>query len=158
MKNSLRHLVAAGLAVAVLGAGMTAGTASADPVKDRKNAMKTMGKANKTIGEFAKGGGDLTAAVAAAKQIASTAETLPGMFPKGSGDGYGKTTRAKADIWKDWEKFQASTKALVVAANNFANWSQMADASTMKSAAGAIGKSCGGCHKAFRGPKPKKAM
>jgi cytochrome c556 len=158
MKNSLKHLVAAGLAVAVLGAGMTTGTAFADAVKDRKATMKSISKANKAIGAYAKGGGDLASAVAAAKQIASTAEKLPGMFPKGSGDGYGKTTRAKPAIWTDWDKFQSSAKALGVAANNFVNWSQMADASTMKSAAGAVGKSCGGCHKAFRGPKPKKGM
>jgi cytochrome c556 len=158
MRNSLKHLVAAGLAVAVLGAGMTAGTAFADPVKDRKAAMKDISKANKVIGAYAKGGGDLASAVAAAKQIAAVGEKLPGLFPKGSGEGYGKTTRAKPAIWSDWDKFQSSAKALVVAANNFTSWSQMADASTMKSAAGAVGKSCGGCHKVFRGPKPKKGM
>jgi len=43
-----------------------------------------------------------------------------------------------------------------MAATNFANWSQMGDADTLKSASGTIAKSCGGCHKAFRGPKPKK--
>ena len=156
MKNLFKHVVAAGLAVAVIGAGMAMTPAFADPTKDRKAAMKSISKNNKIIVAYTKGKGDLASAVAAAKKIASIGESLPAMFPAGSGDGYGKTTRAKAAIWSDWDKFKKASDALVVASSNFANWSSMGDASTLKDASGAIRKSCGGCHKPFRGPKPKK--
>ena len=78
------------------------------------------------------------------------------MFPKGTGMGHGTKTRAKAVIWSDWDKFKKASGALVMASTNFANWSQLGSAATLKAASGAIGKSCGGCHKPFRGPKPKK--
>lgn len=157
MKNWCKYFVAAGLAVAVLGAGMTTSPAFADSLKDRKAAMKDLSKANKVIKAYTQGKGDLKSAVAAAKKMASLAETLPAMFPKGTGMGHhGMKTRAKAEIWKDWDKFKKANSNLVMASSNFANWSQMGDESTLKSAFGAIGKSCGGCHKPFRGPKPKK--
>ena len=156
MKNGWKHLVAAGLAIAVLGAGMTTNPAFADPLKDRKATMKSISKANKVIVGYTKGKGDLASAVAAAKKIASLAKTLPALFPHGSGMGYGTKTRAKAAIWTDWAKFQKAAGTLAMNANNFANWSQMGTDATLKSASGAIRKSCGGCHKPFRGPKPKK--
>jgi cytochrome c556 len=118
--------------------------------------MKNISKANKVIVGYTKGNGDLASAVATAKKIASLAETLPALFPHGSGIGYGTKTRAKPAIWKDWGKFQKAASTLAMNANNFANWSQMGTDATLKSASGAIRKSCGGCHKPFRGPKPKK--
>ncbi len=156
MKNWCKHFVAAGLAVAVLGAGIATEPAYADALKDRKASMKSQSKALKVIKGYTKGQGDLKSAVAAAKKIASLAETIPALFPQGSGMGYGTKTRAKPAIWKDWDKFKKASVSLAMNANNFANWSAMGDAATLKSAAGAIGKSCGGCHKSFRGPKPKK--
>ena len=156
MKNWFKHLAAAGLAVAFLGAGMTTSPAYADAVKDRKAAMKSIGKANKAIKAYVAGKGDLAAAVAGAKKIASVGHNFVGFFPKGSDAGYGKTHRAKAAIWSDWDKFKKANSAMITASNNFANWSKMGDAATLKGAQKAIGKSCGGCHKPFRGPKLKK--
>lgn len=156
MKNLLNCFVAAGLALAVFGAGVAMNSAYADPLKDRKATMKTFSKSNKVIRSFAKGSGDIASAVAAAKKIASLAETLPQLFPHGSGMGYGTKTRAKPEIWKNWGKFQKASATLAMNANNFAKWSAMGSDATLKSAAGAIGKSCGACHKSFRGPKPKK--
>lgn len=158
MKNWGKTLLAAGLAMAVLGAGMTTNTAIADPLKDRKAAMKSISKANKVIKGYTKGKGDLKQAVAAANKIASIAKTLPAMFPAGSGKGYGKTTRSKPAIWTDWKNFEKANNALVMAASRFSSRSSMGTAATMKASAGAIGKSCGGCHKLFRGKKIKKKM
>ena len=156
MKNCWKHLVAAGLAVAVLGAGMTTNPAYADSLKDRKAAMKTISKANKAIKAYTKGQGSLADAVMAAKKIASVGKTIPAMFPQGTGMGHGAKTRAKGAIWSDWAKFKKANDAMIVASTNFANWSQLGSADTMKGATKAIGKSCGGCHKPFRGPKKKK--
>ena len=158
MKNWGKTMIAAGLAMAVLSAGMITTSAMADPLKDRKAAMKSISEANKVIKGYTKGKGDLKQAVAAANQIASIAKALPDLFPAGSGKGYGKTTRAKPAIWSDWKNFQKANDALVVAASRFASRSSMGDAATMKASAGAIGKSCGGCHKLFRGKKIKKKM
>ena len=77
MKNCWKHLVVAGLAVAVLGVGMMTNPANADPLKDRKAAMKSISKANKAIKAYSKGQGDLAAAVAAVKKIAAGAKCFP---------------------------------------------------------------------------------
>jgi cytochrome c556 len=158
MKNILKHMVAAGLAVAVLGAGISTGPAFADALKDRKAGMKTLSKSNKVIKAYTKGKADLAAAVSAAKKMTAVAKSMPDLFPAGTGMGHGKKTRAKGAIWSDWKKFKAANDAMVVATTNFANWAQLGSASTMKDASKAIGKSCGGCHKPFRGPKSKKKM
>ncbi len=147
MKNWYRNIVAAGVAVAVLGIGMATNPAFADPAKDRQAVMKTMSKAGKALGKAAKGG--MTAdAQKQAQIIVAATEKLESMFPKGSGEGYGKTNRAKPEIWSDWAKFQKANATLKSAA--------MKVASGDLKAAGDIGKACGACHKAFRGPKPKK--
>lgn len=71
-------------------------------------------------------------------------------------DGYGPNTesgsvntRAKAEIWKDWAKFEkygkevkAETAKLVSAAGT--------DLNALKGAVGATGKQCNGCHDDFR--------
>jgi cytochrome c556 len=115
-----------------------------------------MSKANKVLKAYSKGKGNKAAAMAAAKKIASIAKSLPVMFPKGSGKGYGKVTRAKTAIWEDWAKFKKAAGALGAAANKVASVTQMGTAKTGMEVAGGIGKNCGGCHKPFRGPKPKK--
>lgn len=141
-----KHIAAAGVAMAVLGAGMTTTPAFADPVKDRQTTMKNISKANKALQQAAKAK-DPAAAKAAAMTLLAHAEKVEAMFPKGSGEGYGKTTRAKPEIWTDWEKFQAASKDLEEATRKVANGDL--------GAAADVGKSCGGCHKAFRGPKLK---
>ena len=147
MKNLWKHVVAAGLAVAVIGAGVT--PASADVVKDRQMAMKSLSKANKALGKAAKAG-DAAAAQKQAMMIVAASDKLEALFPKGSGAGYGEKHQSKADIWKDWDKFQKANAAMKAAAQKVASGDLKA--------AGDIGKTCGGCHKPFRGPKIKKKM
>ena len=148
MKNWWKHAAAAGIAVAILGAGVTTTTASADVLKDRSAAMKSISKANKALQKAAKGG-MAADAQKQAKIIVAVADKMESLFPKGSGAGYGEETRAKADIWTDWAKFQKANAAMKAAAMKVAVGDM--------SAAPEIGKTCGGCHKPFRGPKLKKS-
>ena len=148
MKNWWKHAAAAGIAVAILGAGMTT-TAVADPLKDRSAAMKSISKASKAIKKAAKGGMAADAQKQAAI-IVAVSDKMESLFPKGSGAGYGEKTRAKPDIWTDWAKFQKANAAMKSVAMKVAGGDM--------SAAADIGKTCGGCHKPFRGPKIKKKM
>jgi cytochrome c556 len=77
------------------------------------------------------------------------AETVPGLFPKGTGIGdKGVTkTRAVQDIWTKSAKFKAVSDALVTALK--AAEAAPAD----KSKLGAVTKTCKDCHDAFRGPE-----
>jgi len=150
MRKFMKSIMAAGLAVAVIGIGSAVTSASyADAVKDRKAAMKTVAKSNKAMGKAAKAG-DKAAAVANANALIASAKQFVTLFPKGTDRGKlgEKATRAKPEIWAEWSKFETANNAMIAQA--------MKVAAGDLSAAKAMGKTCGGCHKPFRGPKAKK--
>jgi cytochrome c556 len=58
-------------------------------------------------------------------------------------------TRAKAEIWQDWDNFEqafADVQAAVATLADVAGEGQPA----LKTAVGGLGKACGACHKPFR--------
>lgn len=151
MKNWVKHFVAAGLSVAVLGAGVTAtqpALADGHAVKERKATFKGISKANKAIKNAVKASDKATAMKQAAMIVAS-ADKLAGLFPKGTDRGTldAKVTRAKPEIWSDWDTFKARLADLRSVASQVAG-GDMAAAKNM-------GKACGACHKLFRGKKVK---
>lgn len=149
MKNWVKHFVAAGLAVAVIGTGVAVTQpAYADAVSDRQKTFKGISKANKALQKAAKAG-DKTAAMAQAAIIVASADKLAGLFPKGTGRGTlsDKATRAKPEIWSDWDTFKEKLAGLRGVASKVAG----GDLATAKD----IGKACGACHKLFRGKKVK---
>jgi cytochrome c556 len=152
MMKQCRNLGVVVLTIAILGAGLVSSpSAQADPLKDRKAAMKKMGKANKAIKKAAKAG-DTAAVTREARIIVAITGQIEAMFPKGTGRAElgPKATRAKNVIWQDWATFQTKIKALRSSASSIAG-------GDMKAALKGVGKSCGGCHKLFRGKKPKKS-
>ena len=127
-------------------------------IKERQALMKSNSKNFKVIKGFVKKGKGSAADVRkAAMVLASNAARIPGLFVKGTSlkDGVGQT-RAKPAIWVMWADFEAASAKLKAAGANLAKVAAGGDAAAIKVAAGAIGKSCGGCHKPFRGPRPKK--
>ena len=135
MNHWVKHVIAAGLAVAVIGAGIAATQpAFADVVKDRRAEMKKISKANKALKKSSKAG-KISESKRQARIIIASADKLTSMWPRGTGrNALGKrATRAKPNIWKDWDTF---SKGL--------------------GAAKGMGKTCGGCHKKFRAKKAKR--
>lgn len=150
MKKLLNTLMVACFAIAVVGAGSAfVSPAQADAVKDRKAAMKTVSKSNKAIQAAAKAG-DKDAAAKAANALIAAGKQFATLFPKGTDrDTLGaKATRAKPEIWAQWSKFEEANNAMIAQAMKVAGGDL--------AAAKGMGKTCGGCHKPFRGPKPKK--
>ncbi len=127
-------------------------------IKERRALMKSNSKSFKVIKAFVKKGtGSAGDVQKAAVTVAWNAAQIPGLFVKGTSlkDGVGQT-RAKPAIWVKWSDFEAAAGKLKKASANLARVAAGGNAGAIKAAAGAIGKSCGGCHKPFRGPKPKK--
>jgi len=158
MTNRTGYMIAAALAVAVLGTGM-APPAAADmgAVKERQNTMKAISKANKTVQGAAKGKVDGAKAAAAANEIAMLAGKISGLFPKGtSSKELAKATRAKPDIWMEMDKFKGDANGLKAAAEKVAKVAAMGDKAALAAAAKGLEQACTDCHKSFRGPKPKK--
>lgn len=62
-------------------------------------------------------------------------------------------TDAKAEIWKEWDKFAAGFEALGQEAMKLAEVAQKNDAEAIAAQAKKLGEACGSCHKPYRKPK-----
>jgi len=82
--------------------------------------------------------------------IASATNKLFNMWPEGSGGG---NTRAKAQIWSDKTDFKAKLVDLKKAGDELVSSVDGTDLAAAKSAFIGVGKTCGTCHKLYRGPK-----
>ena len=161
MHGLMKHGILAALATAILVAGapqVVLAQSAGDVIKERRALMKSNSKTNKIVGAFVKKGKGSAADVAAAgRRLASNAGKITALFVKGTSaaDGVGKT-RAKPAIWAKWSEFEAAAAKLKSAGANLAKVAATGDKAAIKVAGGAIGKSCGGCHKLFRAKKKKK--
>ena len=82
--------------------------------------------------------------------ITSATNKLFNMWPDGSGGG---STRAKAEIWSDKTDFEANLMDLKKATDKLVSSVVGTDLALAKSAFIGVGKTCGTCHKLYRGPK-----
>lgn len=119
-------------------------------VDERIVGMKTMGGNLKATAQAA------TPAEAKAKiaEAIAFAESIPTHFPKGTGVGDAGVTKTRAlqDIWAKPAEFKAASDALVAALKGV-EAALGGDKAKVDAAFGAVGPSCGGCHKLFRGPE-----
>ena len=88
------------------------GTANADIIADRKAGFKRNADSMKAIAA-AIGSGDYQTVINRAEGIASWANTIPSYFPEGSDSG---DTKARAEIWFEFDAFKAKAKANETAA------------------------------------------
>ena len=72
------------------------------------------------------------------------------IFPAGSGVG---ETRAKPEIWQNWAKFEAATKAFQAETKELARVAETGDMAAVGAQLNKVGESCVGCHKPFRKKK-----
>jgi cytochrome c556 len=121
----------------------------------RRAIMKSNGKNMRVVVGFMKKGVGTTADVAvAARNIASNLSRFPNNFPKGTAQGTGAgNTRAKAEIWGNWSRFTGGAARVAKLALDLSLAAETGDKGAIGAARGALGKGCGGCHKAWRGPK-----
>jgi cytochrome c556 len=148
-------------AVAVLAGVQSAPVLAQDDMKMksvemRQKGMKGLGGHNKVIVAYLKEGKGTPADVAKhAKEIASTAATIPKWFPKGTGEGDGVgDTRAKAEIWMKPDEFEKAAMNLADLAGKVAMAAESGNKGAIAAAFGNMGKNgCGGCHQVFRAPK-----
>lgn len=117
----------------------------------RDDAMGTLSDNMKVLAAFVKEDkGSMAEVTAAAENVHRVAMEIPALFevqstPEGS--------RAKPEIWSDWDTFVKDAKALEDASNTLLMAAKAGDAQAVKAAFGKVGGSCGDCHKPFRAPK-----
>ncbi len=142
----------AALAALVMTTAVSSVQASEDQIKFRKTVMKGQGATMGALAAVVKGKANAKNAAGLAAALAALSRVAPGIFPKGSAKG---KTRAKAEIWSKPKEFKAAVMAFQKASANLAKVAKGGNAGAIKKAFGGVGKSCGGCHKAFRKPKKK---
>jgi len=142
------------LLVGVFLAGLAAAWAStgaeklpAGPIRDRYELMEEIGSHAKNIGNTIRAG--KTDGVAeSAKAIRDRSERIPGLFPAGSTH---PNSRAKDEIWTDWQGFEEDASALSKAA------AELGQAAQSGQDVGPVSRrmfeACKSCHQRFRKPE-----
>lgn len=124
------------------------GTAIADPVKERQELMKTVGKNTKLSADMVKGKVKFDSLMAgeAMETIAAVPDKYVTLFPEGSGGG---ETEAGPKIWTDMAGFKAEADKLKNAALAGV---KAADSGpdAFKAAFGELTKTCKSCHQDYR--------
>ncbi len=85
-----------------------------------------------------------------ARQLAASAKLIGAAFKNDLGQ---DATDAQPKIWSDWSGFEAAIADLDKAANALADAAASGDPKAVGPAVKGLGKSCGGCHEAYRKPK-----
>jgi len=149
----LRQLIIAA-AAGVVTVGLAAGAAFAGGhtvAEQRVMVMKGIAGHMKALAAVAKGEAQADAGTPVHGQaIQELSLTVRFLWPEGSG---GANTRAKDEIWQQWDKFMAANDAFKHAAPKLAAAAKTGDRAQIGAALGEVGKTCGGCHKPFRKPK-----
>jgi cytochrome c556 len=128
-------------------------TWAADPITERRDAMKGNGAAMKAINETLEKGGSAADLAPHAAKINDTAMKLATLFPTGSDQPQGKDpgqTMAKPDIWQNPDDFAAKIKVFQDEAAMFQTAVSGGDMGVIKAEFEKLGGACGDCHKSYR--------
>ena len=122
------------------------GTANADIIADRKAGFKGNADSMKGIAA-ALGSGDYQTVISRAEGIARWANKIPSYFPEGSDSG---DTKARAEIWFEFDAFKAKAKANETAARTLVTAAKSGDQGAMMAGLKNLGASCKSCHSDFK--------
>ena len=132
-------------ALLMTGAAFAAVTATDPDVIARKDLMKTIGGAAKTLGGMASGevAHDAAAAEAAKQAMIAAAAEIEAKFTANVEDA---GSEAKPEVWTGWDAFLAKAKGLGDAATGL----DVASAETIGAGMKNIGGACKACHTDYR--------
>ncbi len=120
--------------------------AQADVIAERKANFKANAAAMKAI-RAALGAGDFEMVVRQATTIANWALVMPNYFPENSDSG---NTKARAEIWMDFDGFKNRASANEQAALKLIGTAKTGDVSATIGALKALGSTCKSCHANFK--------
>jgi Cytochrome c556 len=153
MKGRITKLGAIAVVTVVGFAAIATLVQAADPITDRREAMKSNGAAAKAISEILKAGGPAADIAPQAAKINDVAMKIATLFPAGSDQPQGKDpgqTMAKPEIWSDPAGFAEKVKAFQDEAAMFNTAVAGGDMAAIKAEFDKLGETCGGCHKVYR--------
>ena len=125
-----------------------------EAIAARQQLMKEQGAAMRAIQDKMKAG-QAQAIGPETQKLIATAKRITVLFPAGSLDP--KVSRAKPQIWQDWQKFGGFAKTLEQKATQLSVVAAAGPDTAVGPVVADLGKTtCGACHDAFRGPEIKK--
>ena len=130
-----------------------------DAVADRQELMKNNGANFKDLQNKAKAG-QFAAIAVNAQNIAISMRHVPMLFPKDSMGKPEQKSRAKPEIWQDWDGFIAAYEKAEHAAIDLMELTKDAEktgvtAEQVEQGWKALGGACKNCHDKFRVPEKK---
>jgi cytochrome c556 len=153
MKGRFAKLGTVVLASAVGFAAVATLVQAADPITERREAMKGNGAAMKAINTALENGGAAADLMPHADKINDTASKIATLFPAGTDQPQGKDpghTMAKPEIWQNPDDFAAAVKKFQDEAAMFKTAVAGGDMGVIKAEFEKLGGTCGSCHKTFR--------
>ena len=121
-------------------------------VLERHTLMNDIKKANKTISDMVRGKTELDRATlaASAERVANLASRSLAMFPDTKASRHGKGSNAKQVLWSEFDRFSKWNDQMQARADKLADMTMTASLDDLKAQHRQLGKTCGGCHKAYR--------
>jgi cytochrome c556 len=147
MTKRLAKLVAAGAALAVMGAVGLA-MAQGDPIANRKANFKMMADAMKATKAVIDAGGPAEKVVPEAAKIVQVARVQPGHFPTGSDQG---DTKALPGIWANKADFEKLFANLEAQGKKLQDTAKGGDVKAVGAQFAQVGGACKACHDVYRG-------
>lgn len=140
------------LCLAMIAAVPVAGLASTpDTIKGRQANFKKMGAATKAIvDEIRKSDPSVAVIRASAASLNAAGTAALKAFPRGSGAAAGIKTDALPTIWQKPKEFAAARQKFLAASRAFSREAAGGDVVKIRTAFGALGATCKGCHDQFR--------
>jgi cytochrome c556 len=123
-----------------------------DPIAFRHYLMENIGANAKELNDKMKAGKPATLKVNA-QAIALLATRIPELFPRGS---VAAPSRAKEDIWQNWDQFVKSAEELKAQADELAFVSHDGKADAVGAQLKKVMGTCKSCHDSFRQPEKKE--
>jgi len=127
-------------------------SAKDDVIGFRNYLMENIGDNSKELNDKMKAG-NLAAVKVNAQAIALHATRIPELFPKESTS---ETSRAKEEIWQNWDEFVKSAHTLRDEADQLGATVTNGNAEAVSAQAKKVFGACKSCHDSFRKPEEKK--
>ncbi len=140
-------------AVALL-AACTAMTPTTPEIAARQELMRSNKAALTELGKLTSGERPWNAAAATshAEQLIRNAQTIAARTAKGTGGESGRT-RARPEIWTDWDRFQIAAENLEDQAKGIFNLARANNEAGVRARVGMLEKDCDSCHRRFMFPE-----
>ena len=127
-----------------------------DVVKYRKNIMKAIGSHISVIASNVKGKVVIESDIiphAKALYLTISSINIEKTFPSDTAPNDNLKTKSLSEIWEKPKEFALALNNSVKKANDLLSATETKDMKLISKALGALGKSCGACHKTFRKEK-----